>query len=113
MKQLLRKSTFLLAALLMMTSCGVQDSDSTRVQPSGNLQVRCPDLAEPVVGQSQEGYTGYVIDEYHKCAAKDDGLLAGFDVMSYFSSSAWGDVLNQHKQGGSNNISLSGASQVH
>lgn len=74
------------------------NNDSTKVSPSGNLQVRCPDLETPFVGQGQEQYTNYVIDEYHKCAAKDDGLLIGFDVMSYYSSSQYEANLLEKKK---------------
>lgn len=108
MKQLLKKSMFLLVALSMLTACSGSNSDLTKVSPSGNLQVRCPDLEAPVVGQGQEQYTNYVIDEYHKCAAKDDGLLVGYDVMSYYESSAWGDAVNNKKK-----ATLSNISQVH
>ena len=110
MKKLLTKSLPLLIVLTMLTGCSASNSDLTKVKPSGNLQVRCADLRAPKVGEGKEQYTGYVIDSFHKCAAKDDAILSGMDVMSYYSSSAYGDVLNQHK-GNSSGLSLSGASQ--
>lgn len=101
-----------------MMGCSVYKNDSTKAARQGNLEARCPDLESPVVGQSIEGYTTYVIDEYHKCASKDDALLSA-DPLAYYSTPAFADEMNakanakKEKEREDINPTLSNISQVH
>lgn len=68
---------FLLAALCStLVACSEPKTESVRVNAPANALSKCPDLRDPLIGESQEHYRNYLIDTYYgKCALPHDALI--------------------------------------